>query len=367
MKLLFSLLLLLNLLNAKYLDNHSCEECHEKIYEEFQSSAHARGFFNDELHRAIATKINSKKYNCAVCHMPQANNIKKVIAGKSKLNKRNKTHTDAVGCFFCHTIAYVKKAHKFNVIQKAKQAKDYKPTLYGRLDDPEDSDKHSSLESPIYAKMACAGCHSHKVNDYNVTIFRAMDEKQDSQECIKCHMPEAHGGAEKLDKKFRNKHVSHKFLGIRDKEFRKKGLDINITFQESSIDINITNKMAHPLIIQPARAKYLEIKIKRDKKIIWSNYKKNPSEDKKGYFAYSFKKDGKKIIIPNKATSGSSNNIKAKSSKILTYTTPKLQKGDIVELKYWAVLAKKDCAKVVKLKDKSFLKPMLINAIIQKY
>jgi len=366
MKYLFLILLMFTLLESKYLDNHSCKECHEKIYEEFENSAHAKSFFNDELHRKIAMHVNSKKYDCASCHMPSANNLNDLISGKAKPDSKNVTHTDAISCYFCHTIAYVKKAHKFNINTKAKQAKNYKPSFFGGLENPEDSDKHSSLKNPIYSKVVCTGCHSHKINDYNVTVFKAMDEKQDSKECIECHMPRTNGGVEKLDKKARGHHKNHKFMGIRDAKFRATGVDINITLQKNGFDVILKNKMAHPLIIQPARAKYLEIKIKRDGKIIWQNYTKSPKEDTQGYFAYSFKKDGKSIIIPSKATSFSVNNLEAKKTKVLHYHTPKLKKGDIIELNFWVQLAKDDCARVVDLKDRSYLKPMLIKSVYKK-
>ena len=366
MKFLLSFLFLLSSLYAqsKYLDNHSCNECHEKIYEEYQTSAHSKGYFNDELHRKVANKADPKKYACAICHMPMANNLKDLIEGKARPNKNNKTHTDAISCYFCHTIAYVKKAHKHNINVKARQAENFKSTLYGRLINPDDNDKHSSSKNPIYAKNVCIGCHSHKLNDNNVTIFRAMRNNQNSIECIKCHMPEVDGGAEKMDKHSRGHHVSHKFLGIHNKEFRKKGVDINATIESKVLKVILTNKMAHPLIIQPARAKFLKIVVERSGKTIWSNYKNSPSEDKKAYFAYSFKRDGKKIIVPATATEGSVNNLNTKESKTLTYTIPILKKGDKIVISLYVQLAKSDCRKAIKLEDKSLLKPMLIKSII---
>ena len=363
MRIVYSFLLLISLLFPKYLDNKSCKECHEAIYNEFQSSMHAKSFFNDELHRKVANKANPEKYDCAVCHMPMADNLQDLVAGKARPDKNNKTHTDSVSCYFCHTIAYVKKAHKFNINTKARQAKNYKPTLYGRLTNPDHSDKHSSATNPIYGKMVCMGCHSHKLNDNNVTIFKAMESNQNSLECIKCHMPEVNGGAEKMDKKARGHHASHKFLGIHDVEFRKTGVDINATVAGKELKVTLTNKMPHPLIIQPARAKFLKIEIKRGNKTIWQNYKKEPSEDKKAYFAYSFKRDGKKIIVPSTATEGSVYNLNAKESKTLTYTLPTLKRGDSVKISLYVQLAKSDCAKAIKLNSKKLLKPMLIKSV----
>ena len=363
MRILYFFLLLISLLFPKYLDNKSCKECHETIYNEFEESMHSKSYFTDELHRKVANAASTKKYECAVCHMPMADNLQDLVTGKARPNKNNKTHTDGVSCYFCHTIAYVKKAHKFNINTKARQAENYKPTLYGRLTHPDHSDKHSSASNPIYGKMVCMGCHSHKLNDNNVTIFKAMDKNQNSLECIKCHMPEVEGGAEKMDRRARGQHASHKFLGIHDAEFRKKGVDINATVEGKALKITLINKMPHPLIIQPARAKFLKIDVLRNKKSIWQNYKSKPSEDKKAYFAYSFKRDGKKIVVPSTATQGSVHNLNSKEIKTLTYNIPILEKGDKIEISLYVQLAKSDCAKAIKLNNKKLLKPILIKSV----
>jgi len=347
----------------RYQDNESCKECHDQIYEEYRSSYHSRGYFNDELHRKIADEVSTKQYDCATCHMPMADNIEALVSGEARPDKANKTHTDAVSCFFCHTIAYVKNAHRFNINTKARQADGYKPTLYGRLQNPDENDKHSSVKNPVYAKKVCMGCHSHKRNENNVTIFRAMDEKQDSLSCIKCHMPELEGGADKINKRARGQHASHQFLGIHDKEMRRKSVDINVSREGSKLLVALKNKMDHPLIIQSARAKYLTIKVVRDGKVIWKNFLEHPSEDKQGYFAVSFKRNGKKILIPATATEQDQvNNLGARESKILTYDVGNLQKGDSVEVSLYVKLAKDDCMRAVSLKDTSINKPLLMKA-----
>ncbi len=372
MKQLFFILFLLFPLflfsaKAKYLDNHSCNECHEKIYEEYQSSYHSKGYFNDELHRKIADKVSTERYDCATCHMPMADNIKALISGKARPDKANKTHTDAVSCYFCHTIAYVKQAHRFNINTKARQAEGYKPTLYGRLDNPDDSDKHSSIKNPVYGKKVCMGCHSHKLNDNNVTIFQAMDKDQDSLSCIKCHMPELEGGAEKMDKRARGRHASHKFLGIHDKEMREKSVDITIGSEADQLRITVENKMDHPLVIQAARVKYLEIKVLRGEKVIWKNFDKHPSEDTQGYFGTSFKRDGKKIIIPATATERDVvNNLGAKEVKTYIYSVEGLKKGDRVKVSLFVKLAKDDCLKALDLEDTTVNEPLLMKKVESK-
>ena len=366
LQLITLLILSLSSLQAKdkYMDNHSCNECHEKIYEEYQTSAHAKGYFNDELHRAIADKVSPTKYDCATCHMPMADNIKELINGNARPDKSNKTHTDAISCYFCHTIAYVKIAHKKNINIKARQAENFKPTLYGRLDRPDNSDKHSSVSNPVYGKKVCMGCHSHEVNENNVTIFRGMGKQQDSIKCIECHMPEISGGAEKMDKRARGRHASHKFLGIYDKEFRATGVDINISTTSDTIEVKLTNKMGHPLIVQPARVKYLVVKVLRDGKEIWKNYKEEPNEDTEAFFEYRFKdRDGKKVIIPRYSYSSEINNLEMKESKTLSYSGFKLKKADSVVATLFVRFAKKDCQSVVTLKDAIFKKPLIIKEV----
>jgi len=355
------LLLLFTAAQAKYMDNHSCNECHDTIFEEYQRSAHSWGYFNDTLHRKIADKISSTKYDCATCHMPMADNLKDIVTGKARPDKNNKTHTDAISCYFCHTIAYVKQAHRFNINVPARQAEDFKPSLYGRLENPDHNDKHMSVRSPIYTKMVCTGCHSHKRNENNVTIFHAMEAGQTSDACIKCHMPEIAGGNEQMNRRFREHHVSHRFLGIHDKEFRKKGVDINISATGTTLKVTLHNTMGHPLIIQSARAKYFKIKLLRSGRTLWENYAKDPREDRQGYFGYAFKKDGKPIVIPYHATSGSVHNLEANATRELRYTIPVIQKGDKVMVDYFVQLAKDECAKAVNLDGTDLMKPSLIK------
>lgn len=349
---------------AKYMDNYSCKECHEQIYDEYQSSAHSQSFFSNTFHQDIAKQAHEQKYECAVCHMPMANNLQDLIEGKAKPDINNKTHTDGVSCFFCHTIAYVKKSHKYNINIQARQAEGYKPTLYGTLIDPDDSDKHSSTTNPVYTANVCKGCHSHKVNDNNITVFRTMENAQSSKDCIKCHMPEIQGGAEKIDKRSRGHHASHKFLGIHDEAFRATGMDINLSVENEQLNVMLTNKMSHPLIIQAARAKFLKITIERDGKEIWKNYQKDPREDKAGYFAYSFAADNRHVVVPATATQSAVNNLEAKETKQLTYQILPLQKGDNVKVALYVQLARDDCKKVMREEDIKLTQPLLMKEVV---
>jgi len=358
------ILLLLFTLSAhsqKYLDNHSCKECHEAIYDEFRKSAHARSYFTDELHRKIAEKADPKRYECAPCHMPAATNVADLVSGKARPDPRDVRQRDGVSCFFCHTIAYVKKAHRFNINLPARQAKGYKPSLFGSLVNPDESDKHSSLKSPIYMDMACMGCHSHKINENNVTVFRTMNATDTSRGCIRCHMPKVPGGVEKMDKRGRGEHRLHTFPGIRNANFRKTGYGLEVQGDKQGIVVTLTNKMPHPMIIQPARARYLEIRVKRNGKTVWRNFRKSPEEDSQGYFSYRFYRNGKRVPLPNHATSRKGNNLQGKEVRQLKYPIPGFKSGDRVRVTLYALPAREECARTVHLEDKSFTTPLPIR------
>ena len=365
MKLYFLFFLFPILLSAEYLSNKDCYECHKDIYNEYRSSYHAKNFFNDELHRKVANQVSTTKYECATCHMAAADNLEDLESGFSNPDTNNVTHTDGVSCFHCHSIAYVKESHVKNKIILAKTPAGYKPRLYASLENPEDSNKHNAGKSPIYEKYACSGCHSHKRNAQNVLIFQAMKKGQSSKECIECHMPKINGGVEDMNKRGRTHHHSHYFAGIHDEEFRKKGLDIKIDTEDKTLKIELTNKMAHPLIIQPARMKFIHVKVLRDGKVVWQNYTTDPMQDKQAVFVTEFSgKDGKLVNIPAFACGILfENNIDAKETKILTYNNIDLQKGDTVEVELWLYLSKPSCSEVLDLEDKSITKPILMKKV----
>ena len=357
-----------SLLSAKYLSNESCKECHEDIYYEYQTSYHSKTYFNDELHRKVANKISSTKYDCGVCHMPGATNLKELESGKNRPSEHEIEQTDAISCFYCHQIGFVQQAHDKNINFLSKKPAGYKPSMFGSLENADDSDKHEMLNNPIYKKNVCLGCHSHKRNSHGVLIFDAMEDNQDSTGCIKCHMPYSPGAVEKTNKRGREEHRSHDFPGIHNSEMIKDGVDISISSDNNTIEVKLENKMPHPLIIQASRLKYLEITIKRDDKIIWKNFKDSPMEDKKGAFVTEFLDENDKFVsIPAFAYKrGFVNNLKAKETRVIKYNVESIQSNDIITASMYLMLVKPSCSVDLDLKDPKLTKPILMKQFILK-
>jgi hypothetical protein len=240
--------------------------------------------------------------------------------------------------------------------------------MFGSLENTDESDKHEMSNNPLYKQKVCLGCHSHKRNSHDVMIFNAMQDNQDSTECIKCHMPYTDGKVEKMNKRGRTEHRSHTFIGIHNAEMRKEAIDISIATTDNTIEVTLKNKMPHPLIIQASRLKYLQLSLIRDGEVIWKNFKTSPLEDRQASFVIEFEgKDGKFVSIPAFAYKrGFVNNLKAKETRVLKYSVDNIKKGDIIKASMFVVLAKPSCSDELNLEDKTLTKPLLMKEFTYK-
>ncbi len=157
-------------------------------------------------------------------------------------------------------------------------------------------------------------------------------------------MPKVEGGVEKINRRSRVEHISHRFLGIYDVDFRKKGVDIDISAVEGGLDVKLRNRMGHPLIIQPARVKYLNLKVVRGDRTI---YERNST------FELIFRdKSGSRVTIPANAYSVESRNLDENETKIIRYRDIDIRGGDSVIATLYVRFAKSDCLKVIDLEDR---------------
>jgi nitrate reductase cytochrome c-type subunit len=357
------LLFLLVSLEAKYLDTQTCKECHEDIhYEHTHSMHHKSSLFKDEVHAKVKNAVNKDKYSCALCHMPGSSNLRALMKGEEQPDQRDKRQTDGVSCYYCHQIKDVYHSKKYNInISSAKEGE--KPTMYANLMDPDDSDKHKAASNEIYKNSkVCMGCHSHKQNGLGFEVCRTQSKEAPQSDCIKCHMPKADGGNEKFNKKGRSEYATHRFLGIHSPEMVKKAVKLDLEYDkdESILSVGITNMMGHYIITHPMRLKFVKTVIKRDGKVIWSNFKKSPIEDKEATFLIVLKNSDDKPTLPNKAVGYKINrNLEAQASKTVRYKVPKLQKGDEVISEWVSYIVNPKVAKKLGITT-----PEIVNPII---
>ncbi len=361
MKYFFALLLLLNVaIEAKYLDSKTCQECHEDIHYEHMKSMHSKSsIFHDEIHRKVKNAVNKDKYSCALCHMPATKNLASMIRGKEQPDERDVRQTDGVSCLYCHQIRKLYHGKKYN-INFINSLNAQKPTMYGNLINPDDSDKHHAESNEMFKNSeVCMGCHSHKQNGKEFEVCNTKNQNDATSDCIGCHMPKSPGGNEKFNKKGRDEYATHQFLGIHSVEMVKKAVKLELSYENNVVELTIVNRMGHNIITHPMRLKFAKTVITRDGKIIWSNFKKSPIEDKEATFIIVFKDAENKPSMPHKAIGYKLNrNLKAMSSKVVKYSVPNLQKGDEITTTWISYAVNPKIAKKLQLKDKEVSKPL---------
>lgn len=367
MKQIILLLLLLVSIQAKYLDTQSCKECHEKIHSEHVDSMHHKStLFTDQLHKKIKEISTPDKYSCALCHMPAATNLRAIITGEEQPNKNSKKQTDGVSCFYCHQITKVMELKHKN-INFYNYKGEQKPTFFGNLNNADTSDKHNSEDNKIYKNsQVCMGCHGKKYNKNNVQICNGYNQLDETSDCIGCHMQKDIGGVTKLNKRGRDKYSTHKFLGIRSDEMVKKAVDLKLDLlnENKHLQLTIENKMGHDIIMQPLRLKYVKTTIKRFGRVIWSNFDKDPTQDKEATFMILFKDKNDRQTFPPFATGFRfKNNLKANSTKVVTYDIPELQKGDKITSTWTSFIVRPSLVSALKLDEKEYGKKYVGKSI----
>ncbi|MGE4418850.1 MAG: multiheme c-type cytochrome [Sulfurimonas sp.] len=361
MKVILLFLILLGISEGKYLDSATCKECHEDIYAEHTKSMHHKSsIFSDEVHKKVKEIEGKDGYSCALCHMPAAKNLSAVIRGTEKLDSNDKSHTDGVSCFYCHQISKIHYSKAYNINFSSAVNGD-KPTMFGNLKNPDFGDKHDSKENEIYKNSeVCMGCHSHKQNSHGFEVCNTKDQHDSRSDCIGCHMPKAPGGNEKFNKRGREEYATHNFLGIRSDEMVKRSVKLELSHKQNKIELTIINKMGHSIITHPMRLKFVKTVVKRDSKIIWSNFKDSPIEDKEATFIVAFKDEDGKQSMPNKAKGYALyQNLKALEAKTITYTVDNLQKGDEIEATWISYVINPKIAEKLDIKTEEFIRPYI--------
>ncbi len=358
MKFLLFLLIATSMLQAKYFDSKSCAECHDTIYEEHTKSMHHNStIFRDEVHKKVADMTSKDKYECALCHMPSTPNLRAVMQDKSKIDESLAQNQDGVSCFYCHQIDKVHKSKSNNInFVKSNQ----KPVFYGNLYNPDFSDMHASAENEIFKNSeVCMGCHSHKENDFGLEVCNAKNEYDETSNCIACHMSKRDGAVEKNDKKNRKQYANHEFASIRSAVMVKEAVALELKQVEDGVELSITNKMGHSIITQPMRLKFVKTTLKRGDEIIWSNFSESALEDKEATFVMILEDSEKNPTIPANAVAYKVNqNLKANTTKTLTYKLDDLQKGDIVTSTWVSFTINPNIAKKLNLSDEELSKPI---------
>lgn len=254
----------------------SCGECHQDIYQQWQSSLHAKSttqkdpLFRGMYDLAIADTDGKLTGKCIVCHSPMSTVFQD--------NEREAIfNQDGVTCQFCHGAAEIVAYHS------ARDMKIDLTAVYSDQPNPEGADHPMAHRDYFYRSEFCLPCHAEMKNPVEIEVCSTGNEwreyqKQTGKNCQDCHLLNQEGK------------VSHIFPGTHQAEIPSKAVDMKLSYNLTTREliISLTNTGAGHAIPTgtPLRMVYLKITaFDSSGKSIWKNWKDNPvMEDRAGVF-----------------------------------------------------------------------------------
>ena len=184
-------------------DSSGCKECHEKIYEQWEKSHHARPLMglDDEIfmtkylkNGVLAVKPGEKgtkrNFPCFKCHLPQfkyaTDKVAAEIADAILRNDKASVRQLTISCLVCHNEKAV--VH----------GRPEKNVIYGNRDLPEDTGHVVKKSSLLKNSLMCGQCHGLGPNlEFETPVqcatlygsyLHAYIPSGGTQTCQDCHM-----------------------------------------------------------------------------------------------------------------------------------------------------------------------------------
>jgi hypothetical protein len=249
-------------IKGDFAKTRQCIRCHLTIYKEYKASAHYNSIpERDPIHARVVELYQkahgTTAYPCAKCHAPAVKDRKNPAA--------DPYYHEAIACAYCHRIEAIEEHPKAN-----KNVISPKKGLYFGVRHPEmRSDYHKiDLSNPIHKNGdVCMGCHSHKQNSGGFVVCETESNNTLAQNCITCHMPQVEGSLS--DRVDTPAHAYHGFATIdRGREYLQKYVDLNLTRNNGRLQVAITNRAPHKLLLHPLRMARLVVTFYKGGKVV---------------------------------------------------------------------------------------------------
>lgn len=325
----------------EFIKSKECSVCHEDIYNEWKGSFHSKSSAAiDKAHagvyraysKALEQSGKESNYHCGSCHAPMSSNLKELISGEERLDDKDWTQNEGVGCTFCHRIETVVHMSRFNQYRISKD--NAFGVSYSAHNAP-----HQVVESSIFvSEEICLGCHSHYVNSNGVPICAMKEEGVEN--CLNCHMQRVEGGRAKGSKS--TTHLSHKMSGGHNVDILREAVTMDSSLKDRDgktfLEVTLRNVIKHSFpSSNPMRMAYIKVKVlDKNGQVTWTNFTKNPMEDKDAVFFKAFKNEDE-IGVPswNATDIAFDTRLKAKEVRKLSYPINNSEEGRvIIELVY---------------------------------
>lgn len=245
-----------SLIEKTFPHSNKCKRCHERVYEEWETSPLAKSIHSPTFRTALDAYLKSPGGKdqglCFRCHAPHVREFPEQAQLFVDQAKGGDPSLDGVACSQCHLIKHVDRAKqppepKYEVGGK---------TLYGPYKDFVQNLAHQSMESSLFQKSdLCLNCHQSvpsatnlgKANDLlgNWDQSRAV---KSGKECQTCHMPQQVGESANGEKK--RTIANHSFpgrLGKLRQEAAKIAVQTKVDGDKTTVTVKVQSLVPHNL------------------------------------------------------------------------------------------------------------------------
>ncbi|MBH0202722.1 MAG: hypothetical protein HP496_10630 [Nitrospira sp.] len=233
-----------------------CKRCHERVYEEWETSPLAKSIHSPAFRASLDVYMNSSggkdKALCFRCHAPHVREFQDHAQLFADQAKAGTPSLDGVACSQCHLIRHVDRA-------KSPPEPTYEiggKTLYGPYKDFVQNLAHQSMELSLFQKSdLCLNCHQSvpsavnlgKANDLlgNWDQSRAV---KSGKECQTCHMPQQVGESANGEKK--RTVANHSFPGRIGKvrqNAAKLDVQTKVEGEKTTVTVKVQSLVPHNL------------------------------------------------------------------------------------------------------------------------
>lgn len=218
-----------------------CGECHEKMRNEWQVSAHARSTHSVAYVRAILSLPLPVRGECAACHLPGLPYGQDADAPGRR--------SEGVSCDGCHTVSAV-------TVDEVRARPTYSPDngkRYGPILGASGHYFHDMAYSELHKKSEiCAGCHHLMAFTFGgetrnipvVTDYAGWKRYGHDRSCQDCHMPSDGPAPVARGSRARPDVPSHSFAGAATlgKQFR---LEVSVDPREGQLTVEMAHAAGH--------------------------------------------------------------------------------------------------------------------------
>lgn len=214
-----------------------CSQCHERLTEEWSSSAHGQSHENpifDQVLSFASSDFGGAAQQCRLCHQPQH-------------------QSKAIECDFCHKISGVfgLDSQRLGRERIEHHASEDPPVFFGSLDDVFSRDDSFN---PLYKSSEyCATCHQG--NFWNTQAYSVYSEWQQSRyqreqiQCQDCHMSTAENYSADRDKggiwRESSSLSSHDFLLKGKSELLASAIDMQVSLETDNDVLKVVVELSN--------------------------------------------------------------------------------------------------------------------------